>query len=412
MSNRFYMKILATENELSSLRGGQEWCLLENCRGLAQCGHEIHLVYTQDGDFLKAYQEFCTSLTKVPSFRVNRDRPLTSSIGWLSSIIQSLNLHPDLIYTNYYNDTFFAQALARLKGVPLVCHLHLFPPRRFGVQCSLGLKSVSRFIAVSEATRTAYRQAGFDPQIIELVYNGTDLKRFSLQPDRVETRRDLGISLETFVVLYAGRIDPPKNIEMLLKSFAQLSWTTEQARLLIAGRPVNHATEQEGQSYVRLLEYECERLGITHHVHWLGSRSDMPALYRAADVTVLPSLLPDTFGRVLVESMACGTPSLGLRYGGIPEVLTGEFERFQIAIDDINGLADSLQLLKDWQDKDPTLGERCRAYVEQRFPIDRAVLEIERIFQQVVALGPKRLGPSEQTVLAWNGEGVELCEKP
>jgi glycosyltransferase involved in cell wall biosynthesis len=405
------MKILVLENEPSSRRGGQEWCLLDTCRGLAQCGHEIHLVYNKDGDFLKSYQEFCRSLVKVHCFRINLNNPLTSSIAWLSSIIQSLRLSPDLIYANHHNDTFFAGTLAQLKGVPLVCHLHVFPSPRFSTQSSMGLKSVTRFIAVSEATRTAYVQAGLAAETIEVVYNGIDLKRFALKHDRQQTRQLLGVSPEAFVVLYAGRIDPPKNIEMLLAAFARLGFPASRARLLIAGRPVNHVTPEAGERYVRSLKSLGESLAISNSVHWLGSRSDLPEVFRAADVTVLPSMLPDTFGRVLAESMACGTPALGLRYGGIPEVLSDEFERFQIEVGDLEGLTNLLRSVDGWQYKDPTLGQRCRAYVEQRFPVERTVEEVERVLKQAASLGALRLGPSLKTLRAWNGEGTEMSEK-
>ena len=405
------MKILVLENEPSSRRGGQEWCHLDTCRGLAQRGPEIHLVYNKEGDFLKSYQEFCRSLVKVHCFRTNRNKPLTSSMAWLSSIIQSLRLSPDVIYANHHNDTFFAGILAQLKGVPLVCHLHVFPPPRFGIQGSIALKSVTRFIAVSEVTRAAFLQVGLDPETVEVVYNGIDLKRFAIKNDRDKTRLGLGLPPEAFVVLYAGRIDPPKNIEMLLQAFARLGLTAERARLVIAGGPVAHASAEAAQRYVQSLESLCDSLGISSSVHWLGRRADLPEVYRAADVTVLPSMLPDTFGLVLAESMACGTPALGLRYGGIPEVLSGEFSRFLIEVGDIEGLTNLLRSVDGWQLKDPTLGQRCRAHVEQRFPVERAVSEVERVFKQAVALGAVRLGPSSKTVQAWNGASTEMCEK-
>ena len=51
----------------------------------------------------------------------------------------------------------------------------------------------------------------------------------------------------------------------------------------------------------------------------------MPKLLRASDVTVLPSIWSEPFGRIAIESMACETPVVASRVGGIPEILTGEF---------------------------------------------------------------------------------------
>ena len=139
------MKILVLENEPSSRRGGQEWCLLETCRGLAQLGHEIHLIYTQDGDLLKSYQEFCKSLVEVHCYILSPEQLLKSSIAWLVSLIRLLKFSPDLIYVNQYNNTVFGATLAKLKGVPLVCHLHIFPSRELSYQERLGIKSVTRY---------------------------------------------------------------------------------------------------------------------------------------------------------------------------------------------------------------------------------------------------------------------------
>jgi glycosyltransferase involved in cell wall biosynthesis len=408
-SKFFLMKILVVENEPSSRRGGQEWCLLEICRGLAARGHQIYLIYIKAGDLLEQYQEFCQQIQQVQRFRIDRDRPFSSPLRFCQSLLQSLRLNPNLIYTNHYNDIFFTSLIARLKHLPLVCHLHVFPPRQFGIQCELSLHAATRFITVSHATRSAYLAAGFDPQTVEVVYNGINLDRFTLQPDRSQTRQTLGIADSAFVVLYAGRLDPPKNIEMLLAAFARLD--LPQAQLLIAGSPVNHANTTDAQAYVQSLKAQCDRLQISARVQWLGSRSDLPQVYRAADVTVLPSLLPDTFGLVLAESMACGTPALGLRYGGIPEVLSDEFETFQFAVGDEAGLTEQLRSLQNWRSQDPDLSQRCRTYVQQRFSIERSVATIEQVFEQTYADGPKRLGPSRSIVQAWKGGSLEMCEK-
>ena len=403
------MKILVLENEPSSRRGGQEWCLLEVCAGLAQRGHEIHLVYREDGDFLPKYQQFCQSSTKVRRYVIDTTgkRHLTlSSLSWLGSLLPVLKINPDVVYINQTREAFFGGAVARLKRVPLVCHLHIFPHKTFRSQIKWGLQYVTRFMTVSQATLQGYLRAGFDPKTLQVVYNGIDLKRFSMQGDRQQTRQRLDIPPDAFAVLYAGRIDRPKNIEMLIRAFAQLRLPPEQARLMIVGSPVVHSSPQAAAEYVQELKDLCSQLHISDSVHWLGRRTDLPEIFRAADVSVLPSLLPDTFGLVLAESMACGTPALGLKYGGIPDVLADEFETFQIPVGDVVGLSDRLRSLRNWQETDPTLGQRCRAYVEKRFPVERMVAEVETVLQEAVEAGPVRLGPSPESLQAWENEVV------
>jgi glycosyltransferase involved in cell wall biosynthesis len=386
------MKILILLNIVSSDGGGAEWSLLDVCRGLAEKGHELHCLYCKEGDLLPHYQQFCKTVVKASTYRIKGYKP-SSSISFLSSLLQAIHHQFDLIYANYYYQTFFGGILAQVKGIPLVCHLRSYPPqkRHFPAQIQIGLNSCTSLIAVSQAARSSYLKAGFSPHIIKVVYNGINLERFAMRSDRDITRRALGIPPDAFVVLYAGRITRPKNIEMLIAAFAGLGLEPDRARLIMTGASYSSSDNPiAGDVYQQELINLCQELGISDRVHWLGKRTDVPEIFRAADVSVLPSLLPETFGRVIAESMACGTPAIGLRYGGIPEILSGEFQSFQVETGDVVGLAQQLLALKDWQKHDPTLGQRCRSYVEQRFSKERMIEEVEQTMQEAIATGVKR----------------------
>ncbi|MBE9190507.1 glycosyltransferase family 4 protein [Gloeocapsopsis crepidinum LEGE 06123] len=397
------MKILILLNIVSSDGGGAEWSLLDVCRGLAERGHELHCLYCKEGDLLPHYQQFCKTVVKASTYRIQGCKP-SSSISFITSLLKAIHHQFDLIYANYYYQTFFGGILARVKGIPLVCHLRSYPPqkRHFPAQIQMGLNFCTNLIAVSQAARSSYLKAGFSPNLIKVVYNGIDLERFAIRSDRDITRRALGIPPDAFVVLYAGRITRPKNIEMLIAAFARLGFKPDQARLLITGTSFSFSYNPiAGDVYQQELIDLCQTLGISDRVHWLGKRTDVPEMFRAADVSVLPSMLPETFGRVIAESMACGTPAIGLRYGGIPEVISGEFQRFQVEPGDIAGLAQQLLALKDWQKHDPTLGQRCRSYVEQRFSKERMIEEVEQTMQEAIATGVKRFRFSSVSFHPW-----------
>lgn len=398
------MNILVLENEPSSRRGGQELSLLDVCQGLAERGHGIHLIYNADGDLLDKYGKFCKSIAKVRCYTIDRHATLSSLRDWILSLLRALKVPADVVYVNQYHDTLLGGMLARLKSVPLVCHLRLFPPGTFCGQWRIGLRAVTSFIANSQATRASYLEAGFAPETIDVVYNGIDLDRFSIRKDRETTRQLLGISPETYVILYAGRIDRHKNIEFLLRSFPGLGLMKEEACLLIAGGPLVHASPEEGLRYVDELKSLCHSLSIGESVRWLGRRSDLPELFRAADVTVLPSKMPETFGRTIAESMACGTPALGVRLGGLPEVLSGEFSDYRVEDNDVADLTALLKSLRDWRVRDPMLALRCRSSVEARFTAERMVTGVEQVLKKAVELGPERRGPAEKTLAAWGRE--------
>jgi glycosyltransferase involved in cell wall biosynthesis len=396
------MKILSLVTIPSSKQGGMEWSSLEVCRGLAQRGHEIHLVHKEDGNFLPIYQEFCTTITKTQFHQNYFTHPVHATLSLAKGLLPTLKIRPDVVYIQKFHNSYFASQIAKLKRVPLVCHLRAFPPSgEFNHQWSLGLNAMTRCIAVSEATKTAYLKTGFNPEVIKVVYNGIDLEKFSVKNDRGDTRGKLHIPNSAFVALYAGRVDPPKNIEMLIRAFSEFTQTVTDAHLLIVGGPVNHDSPEAGEHYMESLKQLGKRLDIAERIHFLGKRRDMAELYRAADVTVLPSMLPDTFGRTLAESMACGVPAAGLRYGGIPEVISDEFSRFQFDVDDIDGLAKILRSLVGWQHDDPTLSQRCRTYAETRFSLTKTVEGVERVLEEAVGLGALRLGPPVDILDAW-----------
>lgn len=387
------MRVLALEGEPSGTRGGQEHSLLDVCVGLASAGHAVTLAHTDEGDLLTRYRAAGVHPVRVRRYDIDRRRPLRSAVAVAASLVSALRSRPDVVYINQYHDSLFAATVARLLRVPLVCHLRLFPPIEFCGQWRVGLRGVSRFIAVSEATRRAYVERGFDPRAIDLVLNGIDVERFHPLPDRDVIRESLGLSADAFTVLYVGRIDRAKNLEGLLRAFASLRATVPAVRLLVAGRPLVHADPAEGERYLSTLKELAASLGVDDAVRWLGPRRDVVELNNAADVCVLPSIEPETFGRTLAEAMACGTPAIGTAVGGVPEVLIGEAARFVIAPGDDEALAARLRELADWRRRDPELGMRLREIVVRHFDARRMVRQVGEVLERTAAEGAVRRGP-------------------
>ena len=376
------MRILVLENAPSSQLGGQEFSLLDTCRGLAGRGHEISLVYREEGDLLAEYERFAVTLTQVQTYTIDRRRTVRSIAQWFGSLSRALLHRTDIVYVNQYHDTLLGGALAKLWRRPLVCHLRLMPPEPLCGQFRLGRSLVTRFIANSCAVCDRYIAAGYPPEKFDVVYNGIDLGRFSPSGDGARLRDQLGIPREAFAVLFVGRFDRQKGIEVLLRAFARLPAT---AWLVLAGSPVVHATEAAALEYVRGLQTLAEELGVAERVLWVGRRSDLPELYAACDVLVLPNEVDESFGRVLAEAMACGTPAVGSRVGGIPEVLAGEFQRFVVAPGDDADLARVLLSLSDWRISDPGLALRSRQHVETRFPLEAMVSGVEQSLRRALA---------------------------
>ncbi|WP_367884324.1 glycosyltransferase [Thermococcus sp. JCM 11816] len=163
-----------------------------------------------------------------------------------------------------------------------------------------------RIIAVSKASREFIKR--FTRVPVRIVPNGINLERFDIPVSKEEAKELL--NLDGKVVLYVGRLEPEREWGTLISAMKDVDGT-----LLVAG----------SGSMLPVLRNKAKLLGISNRVKFLGtvSYSILPPLYyRASDVFVLPSL-SEAFGIVLLEAMASGTPVVGTKVGGIPEIVDG-----------------------------------------------------------------------------------------
>jgi glycosyltransferase involved in cell wall biosynthesis len=149
-------------------------------------------------------------------------------------------------------------------------------------------------------------------------------------------------------VLYVGRVERTsrwKGLETLIDSLGRLRELVPGMRLDIVG---------DGDD-VGHLRARAERLGVADSIDWHGKvgHDELPRFYRAAGVTVLPSLTEaESFGMTLVEAMACGCAVVGSDVGGIPFVIRDGVDGLVVPPGDARALADALAAV---------LTEPCRA---------------------------------------------------
>ena len=373
------MHVIALENHPSSLRGGQELFLLEACRGLARRGHNVSLLYVSEGNLLEDYQKICSHVVKVDSFKIDRST-IARAFNFLADIWKTPTSRDSVVFSNRYHDVLFPSALAFAKNISHVSFLQL-PPlgHDFPRPLALGLKGVKKFIALSNQTKLDWVKSGLDEEKIEIVHGGTNPEKFKPSNDFSLTRKEWNIPENTRIVSYVGRLDKEKGLETLIKAFALLPKGNVNTRLLIAGKPLS-----QGEEYKKSLEQLVIYLGIEQEVNFLGHVANPASVYQVSDVTVLPSLWSEPFGRTNIESMACGTPVVASRTGGITEILTGEFEKGLFEPGNEQDLAATLSQILHWRDKDPDLGKRCRAHVLSNFTLDTMVDGIEKVLLSVV----------------------------
>ncbi len=218
----------------------------------------------------------------------------------------------DLIDAHYfYPDGVAAISLGRAFGKPVVItgrgsDINLIPrhslPRRMILSAS---RDCAALITVSSSLKEKLVSLGVESDKITVLRNGVDLAFF--QPEEREGARAKG-AMSRFTLLSVGNLIPLKGHDLVISALAELP----DVDLILAGA----GPEEAG------LRTLAQQLGLADRVRFVGSvaQERLRTLYSGADALVLASSR-EGWPNVLLESMACGTPVVATRVGGIPEVV-------------------------------------------------------------------------------------------
>jgi glycosyltransferase involved in cell wall biosynthesis len=225
----------------------------------------------------------------------------------------------DLLDAHYaYPDGAAAALLARRLGIPLVLSVRgsdieilARDPRRRPIIAD-ALRRAAAVIAVSESLRRGVEALGVEAANVHVIPNGIDPRTFH-PVDRAAAREALSVAPGDRVVVSVGRLSPVKGLDLLVEAMGALHRHDEPpARCFIVG-----AGPLRGE-----LKRRVRSLGLSKHVQLVGAipPERLPLFYGAADITCLLSL-SEGCPNVVLESLACGTPVVATRVGGVPELV-------------------------------------------------------------------------------------------
>lgn len=279
----------------------------------------------------------------VPFWYVPRvGRRFHAAFLFLSLMLQRL---PTLLWGRWdclfgswgYPDAVAVAAIAKLTGKPMIAKVHgsdvnVFteePARRRQICWALGRSA--HVVAVSQALATRLEDIGVDGRRISVLYNGVDPSRFHPVP-QPQARRDLGYADEDRIILFVGNVQASKGCMELLQAFAKLRTRIPHLKLVFVG-----AGPQQ-----KALVGECAARGMSGDVTFAGrlAHDQIVRWFGAADVFCLPSHA-EGVPNVVLEAMACGTPVVATRVGGIPEVLP-EYAGVMVPARDVDALDEAL----------------------------------------------------------------------
>jgi len=381
------VKILAIANHVGA-RGGLERTQLTTCRELAARGHTVDLIYVSAGDFTEDWREFAGAMVSTSGTLPRRSAPITSTLGVLRAVLAARRLRPDVLYVYRYWDLPYATIVSRLFDAPIVFHLCLPVPAHLPRWLRPSLKSVNSTLAVSKDTASRWVGTGLRDDRITVVITGIDTDRFSPADEaaRLATRRELGLPPESLLLLYTGRIDREKGVDVLVKACHLAAVDIANLHLIVAGGPSLGADPRDSERYAAELREIAGDLPVT----WLGPQKDVVPLIQTADLAVVPSLWPEPLPRAILEPLACGVPVVASKTGGNPEILCGWLSEYLVDPGDEVAFAASITSTVDWRLRDPELGLRCRHEAEERLTLERETDLVESELRAAVDQGLRK----------------------
>ena len=285
--------------------------------------------------------------------------------------------HIDLVHVSLSFSTLIDFGLPDLcheLGLPVVATFHVPYDSRFslwqGISTALyrlyaqSLASFDRVIIFSDQQKNLLESHGVPASNVSVIPNGVDIEKYAPGPSDYKQTLD-----SSLLVGYLGRVDPEKNVDLLIRAFQDID-AAEEVKLVVIG----------GGSERRRLErrYRGSRVIFTGPVM---DETDRITMLRAMDLFVLPSLV-EGLSLSLLEAMACGVAPVATDVGSDGEALRGA----GLLLDpkDLDGqLRLALRTLLEFPDFRTELGGRACARAVERYSLSDNLNRLLSVYREL-----------------------------
>ena len=343
----------------------------ETVAGLRARGVKVFFVH--HGSLPAATDDSLTLRSLTASHRYTISSPRTKRL--ITDLLR--REHIDLVHVSLSFSTLIDFGLPDLcheLGLPVVATFHVPYDSRFslwqGISTALyrlyaqSLASFDRVIIFSEQQKNLLESHGVPASNVSVIPNGVDIEKYAPGPSGYKQ------TLESSVLIgYLGRVDPEKNVDLLIRAFQDID-AAEEVKLVVIG----------GGSERRRLErrYRGSRVIFTGPVM---DETDRITMLRAMDVFILPSLV-EGLSLSLLEAMACGVAPVATDVGSDGEALRGA----GLLLDpkDLDGqLRLALRTLLEFPDFRTELGGRARARAVERYSLSDNLNRLLSVYREL-----------------------------
>jgi D-inositol-3-phosphate glycosyltransferase len=288
----------------------------------------------------------------------------------------------DLIHAHYWLSGVAGRLLKESWQVPMIQMFHTLglmkqkvgqtDEEREGEYRIMGEKhAMDNADLITAATEAEYDQLRrlyhVEERKVKIIPPGVDTHHFYPIP-KDEAKAAIDIPANDRMALFVGRIEPLKGIDTLIEAMAIIkkrcpSFECPHYLVIIGGDP--EGREEDVSVEMRRLKLLCKKLDLDEMIVFLGKRGQntLPYYYSAAEVVIMPSHY-ESFGLVALEAMACGTPVVASRVGGLANLVQEGETGYFVPAQDPEALAEKLRLLFNDHDLRERLGKKATAYAK------------------------------------------------
>jgi len=384
--------------------GGQNVYVAELARYLGAMGHKVDVFTRRDSKLLPEVGHFdervrVVNLSAGPAESVPKDELFPLMAEFRDAFYRFARREPaayDLVHANFWMSGWVACEAKRDLGLPFAQTFHALgeikkreqgdadtsPPERQATELRI-LEEADVVLATCPAeVEDLTILYGAQHSQLALVPCGVDVEKFRAV-DRREARKELSLA-EIPTVVYVGRLVPRKGVDTIIEAFALLPGELDDQLVVVGGEPGVYESPE-----IKRLSALASKLGVEERVVFTGSRPqrDLYRYYGAADVSVsVPHYEP--FGMTPLEAMACGTPVIGSRVGGIKTSVADGKTGFLVPPKNAETLANRLLRLLSDENLRTRMGRAARRRIEEHYTWERIAALAAAAFSEVATQTP------------------------
>ncbi|RJQ25841.1 glycosyltransferase family 1 protein [Candidatus Parcubacteria bacterium] len=360
--------------------GGGEISFSELILKLERKSFKPLIIVPEIGQITEYFKDKNFSVVSTPFEPLKRIFPVTP-IGSLFMLVKVLKRGQiDIIHANGSRACLYSTLAGRILGLPVLWHVRETIQDHFFYDGFMGLLA-ARILCVSKSVKQK-RFSRFPRSImskIKVIHNGVNTDLFQSKYDsRKNIRSELGISDSNILFGIVGNMIPLKGQDIFLQALAKVyrSRPNIDIRALLIGRSLH-------KQYYAKLERLVSDLELKNQVLFIDHITDIPRIYSALDVFVLPSQR-EGFSRSILEAMSSGLPILATKISEIQEAVSEPENALLVEFGDIEGMASAVIKLAEDKEMQKTMGKNNRKKAVEKFDLKIHVKAIEAIYKEMI----------------------------